>query len=82
MQGRASTSSRSAVYLRVGLYVTRDNKGGGVNARRRERSGAGGKERVVREATVRCCGWVKGYGGQLGPVLNGSDRLVQSANEC
>lgn len=30
--------------------------GGGVNARRKERAGAGGKERVVGEAAVRCCG--------------------------
>ena len=47
----------------------------GTIGRRREREGCEGSNSEMLRVG-------EGYGGQLGPVLNGSDRLVQSANEC
>ena len=82
MQGRASTSSRSAVSLGVGLSVTSDKKGGS-ECSKEGAIGRRGKERVVREATVRCCGRVRAMAdswGQSQMEAIGSSSPQTSAN--
>jgi len=65
MQGRASTSSRSAVSLGVGLYVTRTVKRRsecskeGAIGRRRERESC-------EEAAARCCGRMRAMADSWG----------------